>query len=222
MKSIVLSIFCLSFLADIKSYGQQLDLNEVIQLTTAHTVFEKKMIELGNYPVKIEEWCTSIWRTADSYDFIEKGFYINHSSESKRDCSDSLKIDSSHVAFTRQKHRWSYFSEKYDKEAKTGFTHYYWISLELDVLKGEEGVGVDHRFRRTIPGVELIIDYAREQDYLNLVKEISDVAVYLETKEKYFDNENLTCRHIYFYNGITIEVQRNDKGGVIHFLTKKV
>lgn len=215
--SIILLFFVSSFN---KSSGQQIDFMGLVELTSNYTFFERKMIELGNYPVKIDCWCTGIYREANSDDYKER-FYVNYLDEKRRDCSDSLNIDSSQVAYTREKHNYAYFSEKYDKKAETGFTHYYWNSLKLEVLKGED-IGRNNLIRKQVPGLELIIEYAREQDYLNIVKEINSIANYKETKEIYFDNEHLTCRHIYSYSDLRIEIQRLEVGGIIYILTKKV
>ena len=164
------------------------------------TLFEQNMIKLGNHP-------TSIYKNI-TYEYKKRGDSAN---VVYVELDKYFKLNPLMTDVTKSSVFASSFAENYNLDDSTASTFYKFYQIKIQLIRGKllsSGNGVN----------SLRMQYASSSDYLNLLKQVTDIAKYIETKPT--DEAEDEYISIYKYDKYIIEVVklsdiRYGKGGII-------
>ncbi len=198
-KLIILSSFILVYFPVL---GQQFTFKQLLSMTSSRSMFESSMIKIGNSPKSVSSFSNYEYKLRnDSVVFIE--------------VEDRFQIDSNMTDISKTTYEYSEFVENYDKDDEKGSTFYVFSSRKFSNLKGK------------IPGsneknrISLEIEYIRSSDYLNVLKQITSISRYVETKDISFKSENPKYVSVYKIDSSIVEVCKSDdrsRGGTIKII----
>lgn len=197
-----LFLFCLYISFYLPTLAQQFSFKELLLMTSSRSKFESLMIKIGNYP-----------KSLSSYSIYESRYQID--SVITVNLEEHFKYDSTMKDIIKITYDYSKFVQNYDTEDETGTTFYTYTSKKTKNVKGgiPRWTGKDN--------ISLKVEYIQSSDYTNILKEITSISRYIETKD--ISNKIGYPEYVSTYKLDTfliniIKSEERNRGGIIEII----